>query len=260
MSSSTSSPSQWAPRRRTRRGCSTSSSSPSVTRCAVARVRLRPLRLLWADADKQWAALVARLQTALPHLFVLGTYDAAKRTGPAIWLRCVVDRVLQRRRARSRRRAGPLPARRGPAVPARGRRVPARPAAARRAAVPRSRLAPEERARLDRRGVPRLRGRAPARRGPGRQDPRGRATQPAAPRRDAARRPARPSPRSRRLRSPRRQRSHPRPPALDGHRRCPSQDRGRGTLEGVLRRVQLGLQVRPGQEVAERRGVRARGG
>lgn len=54
-----------------------------------------PVALLWADADKQWAALVARLQTALPHLFVLGTYDAAKRTGPAIWLRCVVDRVLE---------------------------------------------------------------------------------------------------------------------------------------------------------------------
>lgn len=54
-----------------------------------------PAALLWADADKQWAALVARLQTALPHLFVLGTYDAGKRTGPAIWLRCVVDRVLE---------------------------------------------------------------------------------------------------------------------------------------------------------------------
>lgn len=54
-----------------------------------------PVALLWADADKQWAALVARLQTALPHLFVLGGYDAAKRTGPAIWLRCVVDRVLE---------------------------------------------------------------------------------------------------------------------------------------------------------------------
>lgn len=53
-----------------------------------------PAALLWADPDKQWAALVARLQTALPHLFVLGTYDLSKRTGPAVWLRCVVDRVL----------------------------------------------------------------------------------------------------------------------------------------------------------------------
>jgi hypothetical protein len=53
-----------------------------------------PVALLWADADRQWAALVARLQAAMPHLFVLGTYDA-KRTGPAIWLRCVVDRALR---------------------------------------------------------------------------------------------------------------------------------------------------------------------
>jgi hypothetical protein len=54
-----------------------------------------PAALLWTDADKQWAGLVTRLQGALPHLFVLGSYDAAKRTGPAIWLRCVVDRELE---------------------------------------------------------------------------------------------------------------------------------------------------------------------
>lgn len=54
-----------------------------------------PAALLWADADRQWAGLVVRLQSALPHLLVLGAYDAAKRTGPAIWLRCVVDRVLE---------------------------------------------------------------------------------------------------------------------------------------------------------------------
>lgn len=54
-----------------------------------------PAALLWADAERQWASLVSRLQIALPHLFVFGAYDAAKRTGPAIWLRCVVDRVLE---------------------------------------------------------------------------------------------------------------------------------------------------------------------
>lgn len=53
-----------------------------------------PAALLWADADQQWAGLVARLQTALPHLLVLGDFNPEKRTGPAIWLRCVVDRVL----------------------------------------------------------------------------------------------------------------------------------------------------------------------
>jgi hypothetical protein len=53
-----------------------------------------PAALLWADADRQWMGLVTRLQAVQSHLFVLGTYDAARRTGPAIWLRCVVDRVL----------------------------------------------------------------------------------------------------------------------------------------------------------------------
>jgi hypothetical protein len=53
-----------------------------------------PAALLWADPDRQWAGLVARLQAVLPHLFVLGNFDPGKRTGPAIWLRCVVDRVL----------------------------------------------------------------------------------------------------------------------------------------------------------------------
>lgn len=52
-----------------------------------------PAALVWADPDRQWAHLVTRLQLALPHLFVLGPYAPDRRTGPAIWLRCVVDRV-----------------------------------------------------------------------------------------------------------------------------------------------------------------------
>lgn len=53
-----------------------------------------PVALLWTDADRQWAGLMARLQRALPQLFVLGPYSPATRTGPAVWLRCVVDRAL----------------------------------------------------------------------------------------------------------------------------------------------------------------------
>jgi hypothetical protein len=54
-----------------------------------------PVALLWTDADPpQWQALVDRLQTILPQVFVLGPYAADKRTGPAIWLRCLVDRAL----------------------------------------------------------------------------------------------------------------------------------------------------------------------
>lgn len=52
-----------------------------------------PAALLWADPDQQWVDVVSRLQIALPYLLVLGPYAPDKRTGPAIWLRCVADRV-----------------------------------------------------------------------------------------------------------------------------------------------------------------------
>jgi hypothetical protein len=53
-----------------------------------------PVALLWADTDRQWADLITRLRAVLPHVFTLGAFNAAERTGPAIWLRCVVDGVL----------------------------------------------------------------------------------------------------------------------------------------------------------------------
>lgn len=53
-----------------------------------------PVALLWTDADRQWAGLIPRLQSGLPQLFVLGSYTPSARSGPAIWLRCVVDRTL----------------------------------------------------------------------------------------------------------------------------------------------------------------------
>src|SRR5688500_11969452 len=53
-----------------------------------------PVALLWTDADGQWRPLLPGLQKACAHLYVLGDYDADHRTGPAIWLKCVVDRTL----------------------------------------------------------------------------------------------------------------------------------------------------------------------
>lgn len=54
----------------------------------------KSVAILWADPEKQWATLLGRLQVNVPHLFALGTYAPRQRTGPAIWLRCVVDRSL----------------------------------------------------------------------------------------------------------------------------------------------------------------------
>jgi len=53
-----------------------------------------PVALLWTDADGQWRPLLSALQKACAHLYVLGAYAPAQRIGPAIWLKCVVDRTL----------------------------------------------------------------------------------------------------------------------------------------------------------------------
>jgi hypothetical protein len=49
-----------------------------------------PVAVLWPDEKREWERLASRLRAVLPHFFVLGPYDAANRSGPAIWLRCVL--------------------------------------------------------------------------------------------------------------------------------------------------------------------------
>ena len=49
-----------------------------------------PAAVLWTDEKREWEALVPRFRHALPGFLVFGLYDAANRTGPAIWLRCVM--------------------------------------------------------------------------------------------------------------------------------------------------------------------------
>ena len=53
-----------------------------------------PAALLWTDGDGQWSEFVTRVGGEIPSLFTLGEYDPSQRTGPAIWLRCIVDRTL----------------------------------------------------------------------------------------------------------------------------------------------------------------------
>ena len=49
-----------------------------------------PAAVLWPDEKREWERLVPRLRVLLPHFLVFGPYDPASRTGPAIWLRCVL--------------------------------------------------------------------------------------------------------------------------------------------------------------------------
>lgn len=53
-------------------------------------VQAAPFCILWPDKDRQWEAIIPRLQIELPELLILGDYNPEKRTGPAIWLRCVI--------------------------------------------------------------------------------------------------------------------------------------------------------------------------
>lgn len=54
----------------------------------------RPAAILWTDPLEHWSKLRPTLLKALPELAVFGEYRPEERTGPAIWLRCVVDGSL----------------------------------------------------------------------------------------------------------------------------------------------------------------------
>ena len=54
-----------------------------------------PAAVLWTDPDSRWRPMVPQLRALLPQLLALGEYDPEERTGPAIWLRCVIDRALE---------------------------------------------------------------------------------------------------------------------------------------------------------------------
>ena len=55
----------------------------------------KPVAILWTDRDSQWKPILARLRVLMPQLLTFGEYEPEDRTGPSIWLRCVVDRVLE---------------------------------------------------------------------------------------------------------------------------------------------------------------------
>lgn len=54
--------------------------------------RVPPAALLWPDRASEWSVVVRRLSATLP-VVTLGDYDG-EGTGPAIWIRCVVDRTI----------------------------------------------------------------------------------------------------------------------------------------------------------------------
>lgn len=56
----------------------------------------RPAAILWTDPKRQWLPIKPLLLQRLPELVILDTYDPNSRSGPAIWIRCVVERTLEK--------------------------------------------------------------------------------------------------------------------------------------------------------------------
>ena len=54
----------------------------------------KPVAILWTDPKAEWRALLPTALSRIPELLALGEYRPDHRTGPAIWLRCVVDHAL----------------------------------------------------------------------------------------------------------------------------------------------------------------------
>lgn len=56
--------------------------------------QVQPAVVLWPDKDQQWAPVVQRLREKQGRFLTYGSYDKAARTGPAIWLRCMLAQSL----------------------------------------------------------------------------------------------------------------------------------------------------------------------
>ena len=59
------------------------------------RSRVAPAAILWPDEKKEWTRLLPRLRERFPQLLTLGEYDPEKKSGPAIWLKCMMVRTLE---------------------------------------------------------------------------------------------------------------------------------------------------------------------
>ena len=57
--------------------------------------QVAPCAVLWPDPERLWEGVMPELQPMLPELFLLGSYAPEKRTGPALWLRCIEARVVE---------------------------------------------------------------------------------------------------------------------------------------------------------------------
>ncbi len=53
-----------------------------------------PEVILWPDPEKQWESIIPILRMEFPELLTLGEFLPDKKQGPAIWIKCMVAKVL----------------------------------------------------------------------------------------------------------------------------------------------------------------------
>jgi hypothetical protein len=67
----------------------------SIRACArVPDGTTKPAAILWTDPNREWKSIQDEMLSRLPELLVLGDYSVENRTGPAIWIRCIIDGAL----------------------------------------------------------------------------------------------------------------------------------------------------------------------
>lgn len=57
-------------------------------------IMVKPEVILWPDPENQWLDVIIDLQRELPELLVYGNYEPAKKSGPAIWIKCMLAKML----------------------------------------------------------------------------------------------------------------------------------------------------------------------
>ncbi|MDT8427037.1 MAG: hypothetical protein RQ733_13795, partial [Methyloprofundus sp.] len=57
-------------------------------------VQIGPAAVLWTDKERQWEAVINKLQALLPELIILGNYAPKQMTGSVIWIKCVLAGTL----------------------------------------------------------------------------------------------------------------------------------------------------------------------
>ncbi len=57
-------------------------------------IMAKPEVILWPDPERQWEEVMPSLQEEISHILIYGNYNKEKRQGPAIWIKCMVAKML----------------------------------------------------------------------------------------------------------------------------------------------------------------------